>query len=43
MVEFVETFSQPILLLTLTKKFSSEELMVVIPKNRLFNIDDLNK
>ncbi|MGI8500721.1 EVE domain-containing protein [Nostoc sp. 'Lobaria pulmonaria (5183) cyanobiont'] len=35
MVEFVETFSQPILLSTLQEEFSSEELMVVRPGNRL--------
>lgn len=34
-VEFVETFSHPILLSTLREKFSSEELMVVRPGNRL--------
>lgn len=34
-VEFVETFSHPILLSTLREKFSSEELIVVRPGNRL--------
>jgi predicted RNA-binding protein with PUA-like domain len=34
-VEFVETFSHPILLSTLREKFSSEELMLVRPGNRL--------
>nr|WP_196518254.1 EVE domain-containing protein [Nostoc sp. WHI] len=34
-VEFVETFSSPILLSTLREKFSSEELMVVRSGNRL--------
>ncbi|MEH2118252.1 MAG: hypothetical protein V7K46_08665 [Nostoc sp.] len=31
----METFSQPILLSTLQEEFSSEELMVVKPENRL--------
>nr|WP_199339858.1 EVE domain-containing protein [Nostoc sp. FACHB-892] len=35
LVEFVETFSHPILLSTLREKFSSEELMVLRPGNRL--------
>lgn len=35
LVEFVETFSHPIVLSTLREKFSSEELMVVRPGNRL--------
>jgi len=35
LVEFVESFSHPILLSTLREKFSSEELMVVRPGNRL--------
>ncbi len=34
-VKFVETFSNPILLSTLREKFSSEELMLVRPGNRL--------
>lgn len=34
-VEFVETFTTPILLPTLKEKFSSEELMVVKQGNRL--------
>ncbi|MEH1817757.1 MAG: EVE domain-containing protein [Nostoc sp.] len=34
-VEFVETFSNPILLSTLKEKFSAEELMVVRQGNRL--------
>ncbi|MBN3896549.1 MAG: EVE domain-containing protein [Nostoc sp. NOS(2021)] len=35
LVEFVETFSQTMLLSRLTEEFSSEELMVVRPGNRL--------
>jgi predicted RNA-binding protein with PUA-like domain len=34
-VEFVETFSQPVLLSTLKEKFSDEELLVVKRGNRL--------
>jgi predicted RNA-binding protein with PUA-like domain len=34
-VEFVESFDQPILLSTLKQEFSPEELMVVRPGNRL--------
>jgi predicted RNA-binding protein with PUA-like domain len=35
-VEFVETFSNPILLSTLKEKFSSDELLLVRPGNRLW-------
>jgi predicted RNA-binding protein with PUA-like domain len=35
LVEFVETFSQPISLTTLKEKFSSDELLVVKQGNRL--------
>ncbi|MEO3703695.1 hypothetical protein [Trichormus azollae] len=34
-MEFVETFSNPILLLILKEKFSSDELLLFRPGNRL--------